>query len=184
MSWLMPAFGFFVGYFTDWLALRMIFRPVEPRRFLGVFGWQGLFHKRRDEVAADYGNLLATEILTPRNIVEAMLTGSQSDKLFNMIDNAVQRAVDSEMCLAKPLVVATLGGKRYQELKRGAAHIHPATLSRGQPRGRGLHHGGPRHAGNGDQQDEADDDARVRGPAPPGVQTGRMEANTHRRHHR
>lgn len=72
----------------------------------------------------DYGNLLATQILTPRNIVEAMLTGPQSDRLFGLIDREVKRAVDNELSLAKPLVVTVLGGgTRYQELKRDAVQI-------------------------------------------------------------
>lgn len=120
---LMPAFGFFVGYSTDWLALRMIFRPVQSRRFFGVFRWQGLFHKRREQVAVDYGSLIADEILTPRNIIEAMLTGPQSDRLFGMIDKEVQRTVDAETGLAKPWVVLTMGGRRFQEMKQYAADV-------------------------------------------------------------
>jgi hypothetical protein len=47
---MMPVFGLFTG----WLALRMIFFPIEPRRYFGV-EWQGLFLKRRAEVAEAYG---------------------------------------------------------------------------------------------------------------------------------
>lgn len=121
--WVMPTFGAFVGYFTDWVALTMIFRPVQPRRFLGVFRWQGLFHKRRDEVARDYGTLIATEILTPANIIDAMLTGPQSDRLFELISREVQRTIDQQLGFAKPLLVVAVGGREYQQLKRDAVRI-------------------------------------------------------------
>lgn len=39
---IMPLFGFFTGLVTDWLALKMIFYPREPRHF-GFFRWQGMF---------------------------------------------------------------------------------------------------------------------------------------------
>src|SRR5699024_11750437 len=39
---LLPLFGIFTGWFTDWLALKMIFFPIRPRRF-GPGTWQGLF---------------------------------------------------------------------------------------------------------------------------------------------
>ncbi|MET8427892.1 DUF445 family protein [Nocardia sp. NPDC004860] len=106
---IMPLFGAFVGYFTDWLALQMIFRPIYPKRYLGVFTWHGLFHKRRDEVALDYGELVAAEILTPANIIHAMMTGPQSDRLFSLIDHEIQRAMDQQLGPAKPIVEFAFG---------------------------------------------------------------------------
>ncbi|MGW5514396.1 DUF445 domain-containing protein [Nocardia africana] len=101
---IMPLFGAFVGYSTDWLALQMIFRPVEPTRYLGVFRWQGLFHKRRDEVAVNYGDLVATEIFSPANVIHAMMTGPQSDRLFSLLEYEIQWVMDKQMGPAKPIV--------------------------------------------------------------------------------
>jgi uncharacterized membrane protein YheB (UPF0754 family) len=114
----MPIFGLFIGWFTDWLALKMIFRPKEPTRYLGLFSWQGLFLKRRREVAAAYGELIAAEIVTPQNIIEAVLSGPLSDRLFDMVQRHVQRLVDEQAGLAKPIVVFAVGSERYQEMKR------------------------------------------------------------------
>ncbi|MFD1050518.1 DUF445 domain-containing protein, partial [Kibdelosporangium lantanae] len=80
--WVMPIFGGLTGWFTDWLALKMIFNPREPKRYFGVFRWQGLFLKRRQEVAADYGDLIAREIITPHHVLEAVLRGPLADRLF------------------------------------------------------------------------------------------------------
>src|SRR5690606_32246410 len=41
--WVIPLFGLFTGWFTDWLALKMIFNPKQPVRYFGIFEWQGLF---------------------------------------------------------------------------------------------------------------------------------------------
>jgi len=117
---IMPIFGFVTGFVTDWLALKMIFYPREPRGF-GVFTWQGMFQKRRQEVAADYGALIADEVLTVRNVMEAVLTGPRSDKLFALITREIQRTIDTQTSIAKPLVALTIGGRRYQEMKRAAA---------------------------------------------------------------
>jgi uncharacterized membrane protein YheB (UPF0754 family) len=115
---IMPVFGLFTGWFTDWLALKMIFRPKEPRRYLGLFKWHGLFLKRRQEVAAEYGALIAREIITPHNIIEAILTGPLSDRFFAMVQHQVQRMVDEQAGLAKPILVFAVGTSRYQEMKR------------------------------------------------------------------
>lgn len=117
---IMPAFGLIVGWFTDWLALKLIFNPKRPVRVLGV-EFQGLFLKRRKEVAADYGALIADEIITPRKVIEAVLKGPLSDRLFNAVRKHVQGAMDRGTGLARPLVVVTVGSARYQAMKRSIA---------------------------------------------------------------
>ncbi|MBX6419524.1 MAG: DUF445 family protein [Nevskia sp.] len=119
--WVMPLFGAFVGWFTDWLALKMIFHPKQPTRYLGLVEWQGLFLKRRREVAAEYGRLIAQEVVTPRNVFEAVLRGPLSDRLYRMIHKHVQRMVDEQAGLARPFVVFAIGSARYQALKQRVA---------------------------------------------------------------
>lgn len=115
--WVMPIFGGLTGWFTDWLALRMVFEPKQPTRYLGLFTWQGLFLKRRKEVAGEYGRLIAKEVLTPAAIIESILTGPMSDKLFGMLQRQVERTIDENAGVARPLVVFAYGSTRYHEMK-------------------------------------------------------------------
>jgi uncharacterized membrane protein YheB (UPF0754 family) len=119
--WVMPIFGGLTGWFTDWLALKMIFNPKQPKRYLGLFEWQGLFLKRRKEVAADYGELIAKEIITPHNVIEAVLRGPLSDRLFAMISRQVRQTLDRQAGPARPLVVLAVGSGRYREIKESIA---------------------------------------------------------------
>ena len=120
-AWVIPLFGLFTGWFTDWLALKMIFNPKKPTRYLGLFEWQGLFLKRRKQVAARYGALVASEIVTPAAVIEAILKGPLSDRLFGLVQKQVQRTMDEQAGLAKPLVVFAVGSTKYQEMKRTVA---------------------------------------------------------------
>ena len=126
-EWLVPIFGAFTGFFTDWLALQLIFRPIKPRRFLGMIRWQGLFHSRRDQVILDYAELLGEEILSPANLINAMLTGPQADRLLALIAREVDLALNARVGPAKPLLVLAVGGRRYQEMR---AHIVTTALGR------------------------------------------------------
>jgi len=45
--WVLPVTGFLVGYLTNWIALKMIFQPVEPVSLLGCYTCHGLFLKRQ-----------------------------------------------------------------------------------------------------------------------------------------
>lgn len=118
--WVLPLFGLFTGWFTDWLALKMIFYPKQPWG-IGPVRWQGLFLKRRREVAAKYGDLIAREILTPNHLFEALLQGPLSDRVFLMVQRHVQRVVDDQSGAARPLVVMAVGSTRYQQMKRSVS---------------------------------------------------------------
>jgi uncharacterized membrane protein YheB (UPF0754 family) len=48
-AWTLAVGGAVVGLLTNWVALKLIFEPVEPTRF-GPFVLQGMFLKRQHEV--------------------------------------------------------------------------------------------------------------------------------------
>ena len=114
---IMPIFGLFTGWFTDWLALKMIFLPQTPKKYLGIFKWHGLFLKRQKEVSSAYGALIAQEVLTPSNMIESILKGKLSDNLFHMIQKNVQQMVDEQAGVLKPIVVLTVGSEKYKSMK-------------------------------------------------------------------
>ena len=124
---IMPVFGLFTGWFTDWLALKMIFYPIEPRRYFGV-EWQGLFLKRRAEVAEQYGALIAKEIITPHNVIEAVLRGPLSDRVLALIQRQLDEELGRRVSVAKPLLLFAVGSRRYQDMKLAIAEQIMARL--------------------------------------------------------
>ena len=62
-----------VGYMTNWLAITMLFRPYEPKKWL--FLWpQGLLPRNRAEIARKVGEECANGILAPDKISEYVKT--------------------------------------------------------------------------------------------------------------
>lgn len=126
-DWQLPLFGLVVGHATNWIALRMIFRPQQPRRIFGIT-FQGLFHKRQQEVARDHARLIADEIVTPANIIEAVLKGPYADRVFEMIARNVKRAIDEQAGIARPFIAWTVGTRKYIEMKNAAVERIVARL--------------------------------------------------------
>ena len=118
--WLLPAFGLFTGASTDFIALRMIFRPKQMRG-IGPFKWQGMFHRLRPEASRNYSRLIANEIITPRAIMESLLTGPMSDQLFELVHREVQHTIDEQTGIARPVVALAVGGRTYQQMKQATA---------------------------------------------------------------
>ncbi|GAA1482269.1 hypothetical protein GCM10009624_27090 [Gordonia sinesedis] len=95
--WIMPLFGGFTGWFTDWAALRLIFNPKEPKKYLGVIKWQGLFLKHRIPVSEAYGQLIATRVLTADRLVRGLFEGPQRAKLVSMMADVIEDSLRDEV---------------------------------------------------------------------------------------
>ncbi|AXB45629.1 DUF445 domain-containing protein [Amycolatopsis albispora] len=119
--WVLPIFGGCIGLFTDWLAIKLIFVPREPVRVLPRVTLQGKFQRRRAEVARQYGELIAHEVLTVHNLVDAILRGPRSDRLVALVQRMVAKAIDEQTSMAGPMVAVTIGPRRLNEMKQAAA---------------------------------------------------------------
>lgn len=86
-SWTLAAGGALVGLVTNWVALKLLFSPVEPRRILGLT-WHGLFLRRQAEVSRDFAAFVASELVAPRHLWRALLTGPQRDDFVAALTDA------------------------------------------------------------------------------------------------
>jgi uncharacterized membrane protein YheB (UPF0754 family) len=113
----LPLFGAIIGWFTDWLAIKLVFLPRSPRR-IGPLTLHGVFQRRRDEVAKQYADIVARDVMTVPNILDAALG---SDRVLAMIRRVVETTIDEQAGLAKPLIAVTVGADAYLEMKVAAA---------------------------------------------------------------
>ena len=112
-AWVLPAFGVLVGFATNWIALNVIFRPLNPVR-VGPFTFQGLFLKRQLEVARVWCHLVTREIVTIRALVHAMLSGPKAANTQALIQKHMMPIVqDAVGPLGLPIELAV--GKRSLE---------------------------------------------------------------------
>jgi uncharacterized membrane protein YheB (UPF0754 family) len=118
----LPLFGLLTGGLTDYVALQMIFRPIEKRTIFPGIRWQGVFQARRDEVIRGYAKLMASEIFTPKAIMESLLTGPMSDKFFDVIQTEIGRTIDEQMGFAGR-IIDVVGGTQYQNMKKHASEV-------------------------------------------------------------
>jgi uncharacterized membrane protein YheB (UPF0754 family) len=115
-NWLLPVFGLAVGTATNWLALKMIFKPVQPHYICG-FRIQGLFLARQQEVAAEYGRTIAGKVLTSQNILTAIIAGPCTDRLFEIVHQHVTESIDNFAGKSKMLINMTVGSETFNRIK-------------------------------------------------------------------
>jgi uncharacterized membrane protein YheB (UPF0754 family) len=119
-SWILPLAGFLVGWATNWLALKVIFRPLNPVK-IGCFTIQGLFLVRQKEVSETFARVNCVEILHSEAVWQAILTGPLRKNFFAML--RAHSIVFTEKIIGglKPFAVAALGGARFAEMKEDVA---------------------------------------------------------------
>jgi uncharacterized membrane protein YheB (UPF0754 family) len=118
--WVLPIGGVIIGYVTNWVALWMIFEPVNPRR-LGPFKLHGLFIRRQPEVSGVYGEIIAEDIVTLGNIGEELLHGPSADRTRQMIEDSMRPAVDRATGPARLAVKVALGTDQYETIRESVA---------------------------------------------------------------
>merc|ERR1712232_190818 len=61
---ILPLSGLIIGYFTNWLGITMIFRPVEPHIICGGYvNIQGVFLKRQQQVSEELTRMICKELI-------------------------------------------------------------------------------------------------------------------------
>ncbi len=114
--WILPLAGLIVGYATNWLALKLIFEPVEEKSVLGM-KFQGLFIKRQNEVAEEYAKMLTEEIFTFDRIFAAIINGSTKERFVNLVLKHAERGIDEGVGISKPVVNLVAGKRNYDKMK-------------------------------------------------------------------
>jgi len=126
--WVLPIFGLIVGWATNWIALNLIFRPLNPTR-LGPWTLQGLFLKRQHEVAGVWCRLVTREIVTLRRIVYAMLYGARSERSRELIRRHIEPVADEAVGVLRPAAQLAVGPAALAEIRRsvGAKAVEIST---------------------------------------------------------
>jgi uncharacterized membrane protein YheB (UPF0754 family) len=94
--WTMPIVGVLVGLGTNWLAIQMIFRPMEPTRYLGLVTYQGMFPKRQAEIAREFAVVAEDEIFTPANLFRVLTEGEPGTRIARLVLERVSERVDQQ----------------------------------------------------------------------------------------
>lgn len=114
--WLLPAAGFGIGFVTNWLAINLIFRPLEPRRFL-FWKIQGLFLRRQREISEVWSRLVANELITVEKVADAMINGEHGDRTRAIIQKHLRPMLDHSVVM-KLTAQVTIGMTGYTDLKK------------------------------------------------------------------
>ncbi|MCF8030853.1 MAG: DUF445 family protein [Desulfohalobiaceae bacterium] len=114
---LSPLLGAFIGWMTNYLAIRMLFHPRQPVR-IGFWTWQGLFPKRQEELAAKLGEIVENELVNHSDIQRVLGDPEFQARLRDTVRSQVDEFVDRKVTRRLPTILAsTLRGSVLERFK-------------------------------------------------------------------
>mmetsp|Transcript_22160 Transcript_22160/g.34081 ORF Transcript_22160/g.34081 Transcript_22160/m.34081 type:complete len:413 (-) Transcript_22160:1240-2478(-) len=119
-SWLLPVAAFLVGWVTNVLALKVIFRPLEPTKVCG-FTLQGIFLRRQEEVSESFARIVCVDIIHIKAIWDEIFTGPLSQNFYALMRAHTIVFTEKLLSEVKPVLVAAMGASQFADLKEEIA---------------------------------------------------------------
>jgi uncharacterized membrane protein YheB (UPF0754 family) len=113
---LIPLISAFIGWFTNYVAIKMLFHPREPRKIL-FFTVQGIFPKQQQQFAKKLGALVSNELLSFGDIEAAIANPDNLAQLRPLIDAHVDHFLRQRLAKEMPMIAMFIGNNTIDKLK-------------------------------------------------------------------
>ena len=121
LSWLPylapPLLGALIGYVTNYIAIRMLFRPLYPWRLLGMRLplTPGIIPAKRGELAQRMGEMVGSHLLTADDVRKALEKPAFNRELKSAVNDKLGAFLDRDLGTLDTLVPDSYQ-RRFQEL--------------------------------------------------------------------
>jgi uncharacterized membrane protein YheB (UPF0754 family) len=113
---LIPFISAFIGWFTNWIAIKMLFHPKEPKKILGIT-FHGIFPKRQVQFAEKLGILVSKELISFSEIEEKITDPKNIQKLMPIVEAQIDEFLRTRLSDAFPIISMFIGENTISQLK-------------------------------------------------------------------
>ena len=92
-----------IGWITNWVAIKMLFRPHKEINF-GLFKIQGLIPKRRAEIGTGIANIIQNELISVKDVISNIDRVEFSKRLNDLIDDVLDKNLKKKVKEKFPLL--------------------------------------------------------------------------------
>ena len=109
--------GTLIGWFTNYLAIKLLFRPYKEMNFL-FFKIQGLIPKRRAEISLNIADVVEKELISVDDIVEKIEEMDISDGVIDrLLDKVIGEKLQKNILDKNPLLKMIINDSVIQKIK-------------------------------------------------------------------
>ena len=111
-----PFISALIGWFTNYLAVKMIFRPYKSFNFI-FLNIQGLIPKRKNELAISIGKTVSAHLVSHKDIVTSIKETNIDDSFERIIDNKLEQFIDQKLFAFNPMIAAFISPEIKNKIK-------------------------------------------------------------------
>ncbi len=115
--WALPFIGAFIGYLTNFIAVKMLFHPRRPWNFL-LFRVQGVFPKRQKAFAHKLGTIVSTELFSVSEVSDHLRKKATSDEVMYMIGRKIRETLKSRIPEVFPMAAMFLSEEMLDSVEQ------------------------------------------------------------------
>jgi uncharacterized membrane protein YheB (UPF0754 family) len=113
---LIPFISSFIGWFTNWIAIKMLFHPRMPIKILGIT-FHGIFPKRQQQFAEKLGKLVSAELISFQEIEKKITNSKNLDKVLPFIEERIDDFLRRKLSEVFPIISMFIGDSTINQLK-------------------------------------------------------------------
>ncbi len=108
-----PVLGALIGYITNWLAVKMLFRPREAKYFCGrrLPFTPGVIPRGKERLAKAMGSIINTQLLTEESIRQHLTSGEFTDLIRDVLRN-IEDKLKSDDRTFREWLIETVGEEK------------------------------------------------------------------------
>lgn len=117
--WLLsiPVISGFIGWVTNWVAIKMLFHPKKQVNFLGI-KIQGIFPKSQEQFAIKLGKLVSEQLLSFDDIESKLTNPENVQKMMPQLETHLDHFLRVKLKETMPMISAFIGDKTIDKLKK------------------------------------------------------------------
>ena len=115
---IMVSVGTLIGWFTNYLAIKLLFRPYKEVNLL-FFKIQGLIPKRRDEIAENISEVVEKELISLDDIAEKFQNSEFNEEMIDeLLDKIIGEKLQRSILEKNPLLKMLINDSMIEKIKK------------------------------------------------------------------
>jgi uncharacterized membrane protein YheB (UPF0754 family) len=111
-----PFISAFINWLTIRMALKLLFRPRQPKKILG-FTLQGVFPKKQRQIAESLGRIVSQELLSFTDIEQTITDPRHVRRILPMVEEHIDHFLRIKLKETMPMISMFIGDKTIVQLK-------------------------------------------------------------------
>src|SRR4051794_35348436 len=98
-----PFISAFIHWLTIWMALKMLFHPRLPKKFLGLT-FHGVFPKRQKQIAESLGKIVGQELLSFDDIEKTITNPENVQRILPLAETHIDNFLRVKLKESMPMI--------------------------------------------------------------------------------